>query len=145
MARKPELVKLFLHQDHDDVESVWAVKLGKTRGGTLLRLDNIPFMHARPTYGDVVVAKADRELEVPYAWNGAHIRFSDVPKHLHEDGGRYAAITYKLIDPSPANSSVRHRAFPLKTGSVRRPVGRLCDAPVTRPVHHRTEPSCHLG
>jgi hypothetical protein len=80
-----ELVKLFLHQDYDDVGSVWAIVVGKARGGTLVRLDNVPFAHAKPTYGDVVLAKRDLELEVPYAWNAAGM-------HLHDDGGRYAAI-----------------------------------------------------
>jgi hypothetical protein len=114
-ARKTEPVKLFLHEDHDHVESVWAVKVGKARNGTLLRLDNVPFVHAKPTYGDVVLAKADRELEVPYAWNLAGIKSAEMSKRLHEDGGRYAAIVdYQL----PRGASFARLCTWLKTHDV---------------------------
>jgi hypothetical protein len=85
MAKKDALVKLFLHKNHSDVESVWGEKVGKVRGGTLVRLDNVPFLHAKPTYGDVVVAKRDKELEVDFAFNIPH-------GTVHADGGRHAAI-----------------------------------------------------
>ena len=89
-------VKLFLHENYDDVESVWGTTCGRARGGTLVRIDNIPYVHSKPTFGDVVVAKRDRELDVPYAWNvgqnGKSISEKKIIARLHEDAGRYAGI-----------------------------------------------------
>jgi hypothetical protein len=59
------------------------------RGGRRVRLDNVPFLHAKPTYGDeiVVVPGDDGFLE----WDRGD-GDPDRGERIARDGGRYALI-----------------------------------------------------
>ncbi len=83
---KRSLVKVFLHDRGEDVESAWCQPVGPS----LFRLVNVPFLHAKPTYGDVVAA--ERNDDGNWAWDRRGIGQKRLGERLHEDGGRYALI-----------------------------------------------------
>ena len=63
---KTSLVKVFLHDGGEEVESAWCQPAGTAGKAALFRLVNIPFLHAKPTYGDVIAAVPDvREVAQP--------------------------------------------------------------------------------
>jgi hypothetical protein len=97
-TKSPEPVKLFLHDRGTDVESVWAQPCGTAGGKPLYRLVNIPFLHAKPTWGDVLVAPKSREYGHP-AWDRGGTPFAKVGTRIHTDGGRYAAIVDYRREP----------------------------------------------
>ncbi|HEX6837698.1 MAG TPA: hypothetical protein VF334_14050, partial [Polyangia bacterium] len=66
---KTSLVKVFLHDRGEDVESAWCQPMGEERGAALFRLVNVPFLHAKPTYGDVVPAFRDDRFDGNWAWD----------------------------------------------------------------------------
>ena len=52
-----KLVKVRLHNQGEDVETLWAEGLGPAGEGLparRVRLGNVPFLHAKPTYEDVI-------------------------------------------------------------------------------------------
>jgi hypothetical protein len=61
-------------------------------GRPLYRLVSVPFLHSKPTWGDVIVAKPDKERQFPRAWDRRGVPFERIAERIHEDGGRYAAI-----------------------------------------------------
>jgi hypothetical protein len=83
---KRSLVKVFLHDRGEDVESAWCQPVGPS----LFRLVNVPFLHAKPTYGDVVAA--ERNDDGNWAWDRRGVAQTRLGERLHEDGGRYALI-----------------------------------------------------
>ncbi|HEY2743754.1 MAG TPA: hypothetical protein VGL86_03995 [Polyangia bacterium] len=83
---KRSLVKVFLHDRGEDVESAWC----QPAGPSLFRLVNVPFLHAKPTYGDVVAA--ERNDDGNWAWDRRGVAQKRIDERLHQDGGRYAII-----------------------------------------------------
>ena len=81
---KRSLVKVFLHDRGDDMESAWCQPVGPS----LFRLVNVPFLHAKPTYGDVIAAERNDDG----GWEWDRRGEARVSERLHEDGGRYALI-----------------------------------------------------
>ena len=45
------------------MESAWCQPVGEARGAALFRLVNVPFLHAKPTYGDVIPAFRDDDFD----------------------------------------------------------------------------------
>lgn len=91
---KAKLVKVLLHSRGEDVETPWAEDLGldPTRPGRrLVRLGNVPFLHAKPTYEDVISVEYDDELG-HLAWNRQDVPFSEIGTQIDEDAGRWAMI-----------------------------------------------------
>jgi hypothetical protein len=101
---KKKLVKVCLHSRGKDVETPWAEDLGEVpgrRGVHRVRLGNVPFLHAKPTYGDVLVVEYDRTYN-KLTWDGDDVPFEGIGKRIEEDGGRYAVIIdYDLMPPIP--------------------------------------------
>lgn len=63
-------------------ETPWAHDLGPApgpRGSRKVRLVNVPFMHAKPTWGDVVIVSP---IAGVLTWD----------KKIHEDGGRWTMV-----------------------------------------------------
>ena len=89
---KTSLVKVFLHDRGDDVESAWCQPAGEERGASLFRLVNVPFLHAKPTYGDVIAAFRDDRFDGNWAWDREGVPYARVGQRLHTDGERYALI-----------------------------------------------------
>lgn len=97
MSAKPKLIKICLTNGGADVETPWAHDLGAVTGGRKVRLVNVPFLHAKPTWGDViVVAAADRG---PPMWDRRGVAFDKIGARILEDGGRWAMIVDYLPHP----------------------------------------------
>ena len=63
-AKRPKLIKVRIHDRNDNAESIWAIDRGPAkgrRGARLVEINNISFMHAKPTYGDTIVVEPDPE------------------------------------------------------------------------------------
>jgi hypothetical protein len=56
-------------------------------GARRVRLANVPFVHAKPTFGDVIVVVP---VEGGLAWDRGGVE--DVQERIHQDGGFYAMI-----------------------------------------------------
>jgi hypothetical protein len=85
-------VKVFLHDRGLDLESAWCEPAGSDGGLALFRLVNVPFLHAKPTFGDVIAARRDGEYANHWTWNRDGVDFARIGERLHEDGGRYALV-----------------------------------------------------
>jgi hypothetical protein len=103
---RTRLLKIRLHNQGEDPETVWAEDLGAAilhPTARYVRIGNIPFLHAKPTYGDVieVLRHGDGMLE----WDRQGVDFPEISTRILEDGGRWVAI----IDywPSRPTSDVR--------------------------------------
>jgi len=89
---KPKLIKVRLVNDGADAETPWAHDIGPApgpKGSRRVRLVNVPFMHAKPTWGDVIaVAPVDGVL----TWDREGIAWEQIGTRIVEDGGRWAMI-----------------------------------------------------
>lgn len=94
-----EPIKIVLTNQGEDVETPWAVDLGPgpTPGSRRVRLDNVPFLHAKPTYGDVIVVVPDEDGRL--TWDAEGVPF----ERIAEDGGRYAMI----VDYQPRGADAK--------------------------------------
>lgn len=108
-----KLVKICLHSQGKDVETPWAEDLGPAAvspGARFVRLGNVPFLHAKPTYGDVLVVVPDPVYN-KLTWDREGLPFERIRERIVEDGGRYTVIIdYELSppgsDPQPAFSAL---------------------------------------
>jgi len=102
MPTKP--VKVYLHHRYGDVETLPCEPCGKLGKRRLFRLLAIPFFFTKPTFGDVIAAARDAELDGHWAWEPSH-PLTTRDRDLHEDGGRYAMI----FDYRPSGKRARPR------------------------------------
>ncbi len=75
-------IRVCLTNDGEDRETPWAFDLGPApgpKGSRKVRLVNVPFMHAKPTWGDVIVVTPRDGVPT---WDRATTPF------ILEDGGR---------------------------------------------------------
>lgn len=87
-----ERVKILLHASGEDPETPWALDLGPApgkRGARLVRLVNVPFLHAKPTFGDEIVVAPGPDGWL--AWDRGDAD-PDRGEGIARDGGRYALI-----------------------------------------------------
>lgn len=87
-----EPFKILLHNNGEDVETPWAIPVPDPHGRVLVRLDNIPFLHAKPTCGDVIEVRQTADQPDFLSWNAAGRSYDAICGALVEDGGRYALI-----------------------------------------------------
>jgi hypothetical protein len=86
-------LKVCLTNRGQDQETPWAEDLGPApgpRGSRRVRLINVPFLHAKPTWGDTIVV-------LPVAdgfptWDRNGVPFAKIGTRIVEDGGRWAMI-----------------------------------------------------
>ena len=93
VAKASKAIKVCLTNRGDDVETPWAHDLGPApgpKGSRKVRLVNVPFMHAKPTWGDVVVVSPVKD-GFP-TWDRSGVAWSHIGERLVEDGGRWAMI-----------------------------------------------------
>ena len=101
----------------DAIETPWAIDLGPVpgkKGDRLVRLANVPFKHAKPTWGDVIVVSP-----VPRGfptWDRDGTEWKDIGSRIAEDGGRWAMI----VDYVPHPGDARGAAYDA--------LARACDA-----------------
>ena len=91
---KARLVKVRLHNQGEDPETPWAEDLGPLEGtasGRLVRIGNVPFLHAKPTYGDVIAVVPDPSDGL-LAWDAAGVAFEEIGTRIERDDGRWVAI-----------------------------------------------------
>jgi hypothetical protein len=110
MAEKT--IKVCLTNRGEDSETPWAQDLGPApgvKGGRRVRLVNVPFLHAKPTWGDVVVVSpvADGVL----TWDRDGVPWKDIAARIAEDGGRWAMIIDYAPHPGDPTGDVAFRAL----------------------------------
>lgn len=103
---KQKLIKVRLTDRGEDTETPWAEDLGpapSSPSARRARLVNVPFFHAKPTYGDVIVVEPDPDDGV-LTWDSGGVDFDDIDSRIDEDGGRYALIVdYALHEGADVN------------------------------------------
>ena len=93
MASEPKLIKICLTNQGEDTETPWAHDLGPAQGPSgsrKVKLVNVPFMHAKPTWGDTIVVSPVPE-GFP-TWDRGGIKWNQISSRIVEDGGRWAMI-----------------------------------------------------
>ncbi len=98
---EPEMIKVCLTNKGEDTETPWALDLGPAPGAPpgsrKVKLANVPFMHAKPTWGDtVVVTPVDDGLPT---WDRGGLPWKQISSKIVEDGGRWAMIVDYLPHP----------------------------------------------
>ena len=90
---KSKPIKVRLTNAGKDTETPWAHDLGPApgpSGSRKVRLINVPFMHAKPTWGDVIiVSPVDDGLPT---WDRAGTPWPQIGTRIAEDNGRWAMI-----------------------------------------------------
>jgi hypothetical protein len=113
---EPKLIKVCLTNKGDDTETPWAHDLGAApgpAGSRKVKLVNVPFMHAKPTWGDVIVVTPVADGFPTWDRDGA--AWKQIGARIVEDGGRWAMI----VDYAPQDVSA-DAAF--------QALGKACDA-----------------
>jgi hypothetical protein len=88
-------IKVCLTNRGEDQETPWAHDLGPApgpKGSRKVRLVNVPFLHAKPTWGDVIIVTPVKGSFPTWDADGA----ADVDSRIEEDGGRWAMIVSYL-------------------------------------------------
>ena len=105
-------IKVCLTNRGEDSETPWATDLGPApgvKGGRRVRLVNVPFLHAKPTWGDVIVV-------VPVAeglptWDRDGVAWKQIGTRIAEDGGRWAMILDYAPHPGDDSGQVAFAAL----------------------------------
>src|SRR5580698_4470984 len=109
MAGDGKTIKVCLTNRGNDSETPWALDLGPAKGvkgGRRVRLVNVPFMHAKPTWGDVVVVVPVKD-GLP-TWDRDGVAWEQIGTRILEDSGRWAMI----VDYTPKQGGeVAYRAL----------------------------------
>ena len=91
---KSKIVRIRLHSRGEDVETAWAEDLGVVPGrpgARRVRVGNVLYVHAKPTYGDVLIV----ERSLPggmLTWDSLGLPCQSIGERIEEDGGRYLVI-----------------------------------------------------
>lgn len=104
---RSNLIRIRLHRRGQDRETAWAEDCGPAPAppdARFVRLASIPFIHAKPTYGDVVVVRPD-PVSGALAWDGEGRSHEETVAALIEDGGRWTMILDYLFEDPRADSS----------------------------------------
>lgn len=112
MGKRQSPIKVTLTNRGKDTETPWAEDLGPApfagKTSRLVRLVNVPFLHAKPTWGDTIVVTPDSDGVL--TWDRRGLAFTKVDSLIHEDGDRWAMI----VDYAPhPDSDDADRVFSL--------------------------------
>jgi hypothetical protein len=102
MSDEVPLLKVLLHDRGEDPETVWAEDLGPAPGASgarRVRLDNVPLLHAKPTWGDEIVAVPNDDGVL--AWDVDRQPYRAIVARLARDSGRWTMI----VDYAPRGSA----------------------------------------
>jgi len=109
VGTKPKTIKICLMNRGEDSETPWAHDLGPAdrgaKGSRLVRLVNVPFLHAKPTWGDAIVV-APIEDGLP-TWDRDGVPWNQLATRISQDGGRWAMI----VDYLPHADTTATAAF----------------------------------
>jgi hypothetical protein len=106
--RVAKAIKVQLTNRGEDQETPWAHDLGPAdgpKGSRKVRLVNVPFMHAKPTWGDVIVVHPVED-GLP-TWDRDGVGWAQLGTRILEDGGRWAMI----VDYKPTHGTTGDVAF----------------------------------
>lgn len=98
-------IKVCLTNQGADTETPWALDLGPApgpRGSRRVRLINVPFMHAKPTWGDTIIV-SPVEQGFP-TWDRGGVPWEQIGTRIEEDGGRWAMIVDYAPHPDAADA-----------------------------------------
>jgi hypothetical protein len=104
-------IKVCLTNRGEDSETPWAHDLGPAppgqgpKGSRRVRLVNVPFLHAKPTWGDVIVVSPVAD-GFP-TWDRDGVAWPKISTRIVEDGGRWAMI----IDYTASDADAAYRAL----------------------------------
>jgi hypothetical protein len=104
---KPKLLKVCLTNQGQDTETPWAHDLGPAPGPTgsrKVRLINVPFMHAKPTWGDAIIVSPVGD-GFP-TWDRGGVPWAQIGTRLAEDSGRWAMILDYVPHPDATPDAV---------------------------------------
>jgi len=90
---KTRLIKVRLHNQGEDGETAWAEDLGPLDGAPSsrrVRIGNVLFLHAKPTYEDVIVVTRDDDGML--AWDAGGVAFENIGTRIEQDAGRWSAV-----------------------------------------------------
>ena len=108
MAAQGKTIKVCLTNRGNDTETPWAEDLGAAkgqRGARRVKLVNVPFMHAKPTWGDIIVV-VPVEDGLP-TWDREGVAWEQVATRIAEDGGRWAMIVDYTPNKATADAAFR--------------------------------------
>lgn len=92
MGKGAKPIKVCLTNRGKDAETPWAADLGPApgpSGSRKVRVANVPFLHAKPTWGDVIVVSP---VDGMLTWDRAGVPYKNIATRIVEDGGRWAMI-----------------------------------------------------
>jgi hypothetical protein len=110
MAGEGKTIKVCLTNRGNDSETPWAEDLGPVKGAKgarRVRLVNVPFMHAKPTWGDVIVVTPAGD-GAP-TWDRDGVAWEQIGTRIAEDSGRWAMIVD--YTPTKAEAADAYRAL----------------------------------
>jgi hypothetical protein len=109
MRGKPKPIKVCLMNGGDQIETPWAEDLGPApglKGSRRVRLLNVPFLHAKPTWGDVIVVAPNGSSLL--TWDRDGVQYARIASRIAEDGGRWAMILdYQPHADTPGKDAFR--------------------------------------
>lgn len=111
-AAPAKTIKICLTNRGADSETPWAQDLGPApgiKGGRKVRLVNVPFLHAKPTWGDVVVVSPAQD-GMP-TWDRQGVPWKNIATRIVEDGGRWAMIVDYVPPAADASGDAAFRAL----------------------------------
>lgn len=104
---RARLIKVRLCSNGEDVETPWAEDGGPApspAGAHYVRLGNVPFLHARPTYADVIVGVPDEDGML--TWDSGGLPYERIGERIIEDSGRWVMILdYRVLDDGDAQEA----------------------------------------
>ncbi len=105
---RTKLVKVLLHADGIDVETPWAEDLGPVHdssGARRVRLGNVPFLHAKPTYEDVIVVEPNPERGF-LTWDSRGVPWEEILTRIDEDSERWVMIVdYEVVGDASSQTA----------------------------------------
>jgi hypothetical protein len=101
------MIKVQLQDKGSDVETPWAEDLGPAGvdGARRVRLANVPFLHAKPTYEDVIVVTPNPDGFL--TWDADGVAWEQILTRIDEDAGRWVMI----VDYTPTVHSDAQAVF----------------------------------
>jgi hypothetical protein len=117
---RSRLVKVRLHACGEDVETPFAEDLGPVpgdAGARRVRLANVPVLHAKPTFEDVIIVVPDLE-DGMLMWDRGDIAWSEIGTRIDKDSGRWLMIVDYELDPPDGHTEMAFSTFDVAASNL---------------------------